>query len=114
MNSMNPWQIFGCVLVDYLGLPQEKFPFYNSRKLPKAKRLLKMILEEGNFGHSSLYYRERNHGYLIEKLLSLKWHISRRFKMFMIFQYQAVTRFFTSIKGGISQVLKDLIAKLRR
>ena len=114
MNSMNSWQIFGCVLVDYLGLPQEKFPFYNSRKLPKAKRLLKMILEEGNFGHSSLYYRERNHGYLIEKLLSLKWHISRRFKMFMIFPYQAVTRFFTSIKAGISQVLKDLTAKLRR
>lgn len=114
MKSMNTWQIFGSLLVDCLGLPQEKFPFYDSRKRNKGMHLLDILLYDGNFGRYSPYYRERTHGYLYEKWLSLKWHISRQYKMFLVFPSNACLILGRAIKAGISQVLKDLTAKLRR
>lgn len=47
---LRAWQVFGCVLVDYLGLPVEDFPFYDETQLPKAERLMDLIIESGNFG----------------------------------------------------------------
>lgn len=114
MKDMKPWQIFGCVLVDYLGLSENKFPFYDSRNRRKAKRLLNMILEEGNFGQYGSYPRPVKYGYLREKLISLRCHVVRRANMVMIFPYHTMLFFSREIKLGISQVLKDLTSKLRR
>lgn len=114
MKDMRPWQTFGCVLVDYLGLPREKYPFYNQSKRWKGKRLLKLIFNEGNFGHYSSYHRERGNNYIREKWLSFKWHLSRRYNRFLIFPYYRTNDFDRAMKSGIVQVLKDLTAKLRR
>lgn len=114
MELMAPWQTFGCILVDYLGMPQHCFPFYNPAKRKKAARLLKMILKEGNFGHSGSYSRVRRNSYLYEKWFSFKCHISRLYNMFMIFPYQSSVRFMDMIKEGFRQVFKDLKAKLRK
>lgn len=114
MKDLKPWQTFGCLIVDYLGLSREKFPFYNRHKHWKGKRLLKLILDEGNFGNYSSYHRVRRDNYLCEKWLSLKWHISRRYNRFVIFPYYRTHDLGRAIKAGISQVLKDLTSKLRR
>ena len=47
---LHSWQVFGCLLVDLLGLPVEEFPFYDETQLPKAERLMDLIIESGNFG----------------------------------------------------------------
>ena len=114
MKDLKPWQTFGCLIVDYLGLSREKFPFYNRHKHWKGKRLLKLILDEGNFGNYSSYHRVRGDNYLCEKWLSFKWHISRRYNRFVIFPYYRTHDLGRAIKAGISQVLKDLTSKLRR
>lgn len=47
----------GAILTDYLGLPEEQFPFPISEKeREEAKALLNNIYEMGNFGHNRPYH----------------------------------------------------------
>lgn len=114
MKDMKPWKTFGCVLVDYLGLPEHRFPFYDSRRRHKGELLLKLILSDGNFGHYRDYNREKRYGYFKEKVISLNLILSHQFEFFRIFPYYRNYQFLHTIKLGISQVLKDLTSKLRR
>ena len=114
MKDMRPWQTFGCVLVDYLGLAEDRFPFYNPRKHHKGELLLKLIFSDGNFGHYRNSSREKRYGYFREKMISLNLIILHHFERFRIFPYYKNYKFWKIIKAGISQVLKDLTAKLRR
>lgn len=114
MKDMKPWKTFGCVLVDYLGLPEHRFPFYDSRRRHNGELLLKLILSDGNFGHYRDYNREKRYGYFKEKVISLNMILSHQFEFFRIFPYYRNYKFLHTIKLGISQVLKDLTAKLRR
>lgn len=50
LGLMKPWQVLGCLAVDQLGLPEEEMPFYEPHYSHKARRLLQIILKEGNFG----------------------------------------------------------------
>lgn len=45
MDLMGPWQAFGCVLVEKLGMPAEAFPFYDGRKGSKVHKIVRRILE---------------------------------------------------------------------
>ena len=53
MGLMMPWKVFGCVLVNYLGMPEHEFPFYDGKYLSKSHSLMSRILSEGNFGRES-------------------------------------------------------------
>ena len=114
MKDIKPWKTFGCVLVDYLGLPEHRFPFYDSRRRHKGELLLKLILSDGNFGHYRDYNREKRYGYFKEKVISLNLILSHQFELFRIFPYYRNYKFLHTIKLGISRVLKDLTTKLRR
>lgn len=59
MDLMGPWKAFGCVLVDELGLPSSEFPFYDAEAGRKKTRILKRVLQEGNFGKERAYYGDR-------------------------------------------------------
>ncbi len=51
---MTEWKAFGAVAVDWLGMPDGAYPFYSKDKKWKQKsdRIIKFILETGNFGHN--------------------------------------------------------------
>ena len=49
------WSVFATMAVDYLGCPEEVMPLYDNRYKKDAKRLLRYILDSGNFG----YYDKR-------------------------------------------------------
>ena len=55
---MTEWKAFAALAVEYLGMPVEAMPLYNendnqSEKLKKkAERIMKFVLETGNFGHN--------------------------------------------------------------
>ena len=76
---MSPWQTFGAVLVNHLGLPAEEFPFY--RPDIDSDPVLRFILDDGNFGKTSQYYTNSSSNFLLKKLKSLGWHIKRGAKM---------------------------------
>ena len=52
MGLMTEWQAFGALAVDYLGMPVEAMPFYDSRYRGKGERILEFVLKTGNFGHN--------------------------------------------------------------
>lgn len=109
MDLLVPWKTFGCVLVDYLGLPQEEFPLYDSSYSFKARRLLKVIMLQGNLGQSTGYSRRRGDNYLYEKCVSLKCHLSIFISEFSLFPLQSIRQAFNMFKVGIAAVFKDMV-----
>ena len=51
LGMLRLWEIFGCIAVDYLGLPQSNFPGYNPLRRTQAADLMNSVLSVGNFGH---------------------------------------------------------------
>lgn len=114
LDLMTPWQLFGCVIVDFLGLPREEFPFYDSKMLKRSGYLVEQILYEGNFGHQTLRTKNAGDSYLMDKTLALKWHTFRILSMMRILPRHMVINFFHMLVDGFRQVFKDLSVRSRR
>ncbi len=68
MGLMSEWKAFAVLAVDYLGMPKDAMPFYDSRFKGKGERILEFVLETGNFGHNR--EREVSKSYMGSKLAS--------------------------------------------
>ena len=108
LGFMKPWQVFGCFLVKDLGLPEEEFPFYNSRYVGKVDRVREYVMTDGNFGVKVEAGRERSRGYLHGKWVSFKYHILRFFRMFSIFPKHTMLRLWYMLRDGIAKIFDDL------
>lgn len=108
LGFMKPWQVFGCFLVKDLGLPDEEFPFYNVKYVGKVGRVREYVMTDGNFGVLTGYSRVRKQSYLREKWFSLKCHIQRISRMFMILPKQTLLHMWYVLRDGISQMFRDL------
>ena len=60
MGLMSEWNAFGAFAVGYLGMQAEAMPFYDSRYVKKADRIMEFVLETGNFGHNRELRRSKN------------------------------------------------------
>lgn len=58
MHLMEPWQTFGWLMVNTLGLPEKEMPFYSGQKRRKAQKLYRRIMKEGNFKRNSNFKRK--------------------------------------------------------
>lgn len=108
MRLLGPWQVFGCIAVHDLGLPETDFPFYDGTKLSKSRRILDTILSEGNFGHGIRHRRPRPKGYLASKTYSFGLHVCRFFQILRLAPGEALRCFRIVIIRGIHRVYKDL------
>ena len=52
MTDYSEWKAFAAFAVDYLGMPIDAMPFYDSRFKVKGERILEFVLKSGNFGHN--------------------------------------------------------------
>lgn len=59
MHLMQPWQTFGFLMVEHLGLPEAEMPFYDPSCRRRAKKLYRRIMETGNFRRKSRYKRNK-------------------------------------------------------
>lgn len=81
MGLMTEWKVFASLSVNYLGIPVETMPFYDSKYNAKGNRVLKRVLKSGNMGHNndqSYHIRYKGMSYKIVAL----W---RRFSDFLSF-----------------------------
>ena len=108
LDLMKPWQVLGCFLVKELGLPESDFPFYDSRYVGKTAKVREYVLTDGNFGVHTGYSRARSNNYLREKWISFKCHISRVFRMFVIFPRHTLQRLWFTLRDGVEQITKDI------
>ena len=112
MDLMGPWQAFGCVLVEKLGMPAEEFPFYDTRKGRKVRKIVRRILTEGNFGHEREMYKNRSgEGYLKRKCKSLYLHTTRSLDLFFLFPSHVARQYWSGVRTGVSAVWRDLRGK---
>ncbi len=111
MDLLRPWQLFGCIAVCDLGLPEAEFPFYDATRYRKSRRVLAVILSEGNFGRGVTPRRERPKGYVAGKAYSLGLHCRRFCKMFPIAPADSCRTFGSIVGNGFNKVFKDTFHK---
>ena len=109
MHLLRPWQLLGCIVVHDLGLPQEELPGYRASRLRASRRVLRMILREGNFGRGVRPRRPRPKGYLASKTYSFIGHIRRFCQVFPIAPGDATRVLATLTVTGFRRVLQDLL-----
>lgn len=111
LDMLEPWQDFGCVLVTYLGMPAEEFPFYESSRGHKAPKIVERILDEGNFGQERGVYKNRGRIYILNKARAMGAHIGRSFGLLSLFPRHSFRQIWHTISNGFAKVWND--AKIR-
>ena len=73
MRLKTIWKAFAAFVVDYLGMPVEAMPMYDSanRWKRKAKKLYRFILAVGNFGQNRDMSYYSKYPYVVRKAMSL-------------------------------------------
>lgn len=72
MGLMQEWKAFASFSVDYLGMPVEAMPLYSSdaRYSRKAKKICRVIIETGNFGHNKDESYRLRYPRIVEKTIT--------------------------------------------
>ena len=110
MNLMTPWQAFGCVLVDSLGMPEDEFPFYNPRRGNRVEKILRRVFEEGNFGKEREMYKDRSgEGYFAGKMKSFFLFSVRSLQLFFMFPSHTLRQFLHTCRESLRAVWKDKV-----
>ena len=105
---MTEWKAFAAFAVNYLGMPPEAMPLYDSsaRWKRKAHQIRAFILRVGNFGHnrdSSIYTR---YPYLVYKAISFGRHVGDFFEQLLIFPLDSLRAFEKMFTGGMKAVAR--------
>lgn len=107
LDMLKPWQAFGCVLVKYFGMPADAFPFYDSSQQHKAEKILRRLLEEGNFGKERDVYKKRGKIYIINKTWAMFAHIGRSLGLLFLFPGHSFRQIWHTISNGFAKVWND-------
>ena len=111
MGLMKQWKVFGCIVVDSLGLPVEEMPFYDAKYRKKAAKVLDLIMLEGNFGQENLKDYKRPKGYVSGKLYSFKRRCGRNLRVLRLFPKDAFRHIRKVFFGGIAVVVKEKVGR---
>ncbi len=107
MDMMKPWQAFGCLLVDVLGLPENEFPLFDGKYRGLVGKITARILDEGNFGKQRDVFTKRGDIYIFNKMRSFIGHIKRTFCMFSIFPKHAFRQIRHTMAEALGRVWTD-------
>lgn len=111
MGLMKQWQVFACLAVEVLGLPQEEMPFYDAKCRKLASRVLDLIMLEGNFGQENLKDYKRPEGYVAGKLYSFRKRSQRNLRVLRLFPKDALRQWWKVLFVGVAVVFSEKFAK---
>lgn len=108
MGLMSEWKTFAALAVDWLGMPMEAMPLYDSsaRWKIKARKVMAIVLETGNFGHNRDRSYYEKYPYLVFKAISLWKYTCDSLRHMMIFPKDAVRVWFLRIRVSANAVAK--------
>jgi hypothetical protein len=104
---MEKWKVFATFAVEYLGMPADTIPFYsNSWRLKrKAKMVMTLVMDAGNFGQGKdKSYKER-HSKVISYSISFGKHAKDGFRRFCIFPREALLMWWKLMLHGLRGVM---------
>lgn len=107
-GAMTEWKAFASLAVDYLGMPVDAMPFYNSssRWSRKANRIISFVLETGNFGHNRDYSYYHKHSVLVYKTISLSRHIKDTVSYSFVFPLDSLKVLGSRVVFGVKELFK--------
>lgn len=106
MHLMQPWKVFGYLLVQNLGLPETEMPFYDVRCGKKAQRLYRRIMDEGNFNRDRSFKRNRPKRRLWQKFHTLICVFIDFFHLAKVFPDAAFREMRSSLKLGRKKIFQ--------
>ena len=102
LGLMKPWRVFGSLAVKYLGLPEEEMPFFAPRYDRKARRLLRLVLKEGNFGKArpltQRHLQQQGQGRRVTTLIDIQ---VRAWRVFTILPCEGIQLWKRKMVGGL-------------
>lgn len=98
MQIETEWKAFGAYAVDFLGMPKEAMPLYDTciKWFNKARRINNFILEVGNMGHNRDNRFYGNKSFLVRKVCSFSRRVGDLCNHAMVFPVNSM-RFFPSL-----------------
>jgi len=108
MGLMSEWKSFAALAVDYLGLPVNVMPCYNSSKRwhRKGHKIMALILDTGNFGHSrDMSYKQKD-VFVVRLAKSFMRRNKDTFHHFLIFPLDAMRMWVKMLFMGIGVAVK--------
>ncbi|MBO4557694.1 MAG: nucleotidyltransferase family protein [Bacteroidales bacterium] len=109
LKLRSPWQVFGSIAVDYLGLPAEEMPFYVHGQKDKVATLLSLILQEGNFGYALYGLDKRPDNFAEGKWFSMKVYLKRNAIFYRLFPERRLL----IIRDGIYDLIDGTLRVIR-
>lgn len=108
---ISEWKAFAAFAIEYLGMPVEAMPLYdendnhNEKLKRKAGKIVKFILEVGNFGHK----QRRDYSgqsYLVRKFNSFWGRLSDMLRHFSLFPKDSIVFFGGVLRSGLHAAVR--------
>lgn len=104
MHLMKPWQTFGCLIVEQLGLPESEMPFYDASCHRTAQRLYRKVMEVGNFSRNSRFKKHRPKQKIFRKIHAFLGIFADFFYRVHVFPSVAFREMRTSLREALGKV----------
>lgn len=111
MGLMSEWRAFAAFAVEFLGMPIEAMPFFDSRFKVKGERILEFVLETGNFGHNREINRSRI--FFIRKTQAAWFKMGDFSRLARLFPLDSVKFYCHYLLDGIRQAYAIKFSKRR-
>ena len=100
MGIVSEWRAFGTFAVEWLGMPGEAMPLFEAGGSwsRRARRICRVVMDAGNFGHNKDYSYRSKYPKLVEKSITFFRRLGEYVRLFMIFPADA-PRFFVTYVG---------------
>lgn len=105
MHLMKPWQAFGYLMVECLGLPQAEMPYYEAGCRRTAHRLYRRIMDEGNFNRKRNFKNDRPKKRWKQKIHALICIFIDFFHLFRVFPASAYRELHVSLRYAFTKNL---------
>ena len=107
MHLKKPWQAFGWLMVNILGLPESEMPFYEARCKRTAQKLYQCIMETGNFKRRVVLKAPAKERRLLHKIHAFFSIFINFFYRARVFPAEAFREMKSSVKYAASKQKKN-------
>ena len=130
MGILSEWRAFGAFAVEYLGMPKEAMPMFEDnenedenekgfgfrfqdsgfklspRLRRQAKRICRVVLDAGNFGHNKDNSYRSKYPRIVEKSITFFRRLGEYARLFAIFPLDAPKFFVTYVRRRVKATIK--------
>lgn len=106
MRLMKPWQTFGWLMVNILGLPESEMPLYDNRCKRTARKLYRRIMETGKVKRTGCLKAPSKEHRLLHKIYSFFKVFADFFYRARVFPVAAFREMFASLRLALCKIIK--------